>query len=431
MYSGLLLTFIFLIFAYLMMTRRMPALLALPAMALTVGAAAGIMYKCSGGSLSLRSFLFDTVLTQGSVKLSQAIMFTVFGSILSQVVMRSGIAARLIGLTAEYAGQHKLRLAFLLTLMTAVCFTSVTGLGAVIMIGTLVMPILIGSGLSASFSAGLMLFAIALGGVFNPAILGFYTDVLQLSQTVVKQYVIYYGSFLGLAALAYLTVGGLKERNTFNWAETAEIKQKKLPAISLVTPLIPILLIMFFNVPIIPAFIAGILWGLLSTNLKGFINELSAAVLEGIKDVAPVLGLFVGLGMCLNAMMAEPVKAVMAPMLEAVLPTSPWGFVFFFLILAPLALYRGPLNMYGLGAGVAGIIMSGSLLAPTAVMAAFFSVGQMQGVCDPTNTHNVWLGQFAKVSTGKLLADTMPYVWGFVAVSLIWAVFFNGALQMP
>ena len=179
-------------------------------------------------------------------------------------------------------------------------------------------------------------------------------------------------------------------------------------------------------------------------KLKGFINNdiitvaprqavhnLSAATLEGLKDVAPVLGLFIGLGMCLNAMTATPTKVVMEPLLEAVIPTSPWGFTLFFFLLAPLALYRGPLNMYGLGAGVAGILLGSQFLPPTAILAAFFSVGQVQGVCDPTNTQNVWLAQFTKTTTERLLKDTLPYVWAFVALALLWATFVAGALNWP
>ena len=93
-----------------------------------------------------------------------------------------------------------------------------------------------------------------------------------------------------------------------------------------------------------------------------------------------------------------------------------------------MALYRGPLNMYGLGAGVASILLGSSILPPTAILAAFFSVGQVQGVCDPTNTHNVWLAQFTKVNADKLLKTTLPYVWAFVGVALAWAAFVADAL---
>ncbi len=432
---GLLLLCVFLVFAALMMTRRMPALLALPCMAVAIGAIAGLFFDWNavpaeaGAPRSLGEFVFTTILTDGPARLAGAMMYAIFGSILSQVVIRTGIAQRIIGVAAEYAGDRKILLAFLMTVVVAGCFTSVTGLGAVIMLGSLALPILVGAGLSGTFAAGLMLFAIALGGVFNPAILGFYQDTLKLPLEVVKDYVVMYGGLLALATLAFLVVGGWRERRAFAWAVAPEVPSSRVPLVALLTPILPIILIMLVDLPIIPAFLVGMFWGVLSTQPRKALDHLTAATLEGLKDVSPVIGLFMGIGMALNSMMAEPTKAVIAPFLQAVIPDSPLPFILFFTVFAPLALYRGPFNFYGLGAGVAGLILGTGLLPPVAILAAFFAVGQIQGVCDPTNTHNVWLAQFTRTSTEKLLKDTIPYVWAFVFIALTWAVLFAGALR--
>lgn len=432
---GLLLLLIFLAFAALMMTRRLPALLALPAMAVSLGLVSGLFFDWASvpaegpGPRTLAGFLFTTILTEGPPKLAGAMMFAVFGAILSQVVIRTGVAQRLIGVAAEYAGDRKLLLAFLMTAVVAGCFTAVSGLGAVIMLGSLALPILVGAGLSANFASGLMLFAIALGGVFNPAILGFYQDTLKLPLEVVKHYVLAYGGLLALTTLTYLVVGGFRERRSFAWAVVVDPPAARVPAPALLTPLVPIALILALGLPIIPAFLAGMAWGVLTTDPRRAVATLTAATLEGLKDVSPVLGLFMGIGMAMNAMMAEPTKAIMAPLLQAVIPDSPVPFLLFFTLFAPLALYRGPFNFFGLGAGVAGLILGAGLLPPVAIMAAFFSVGQIQGVCDPTNTHNVWIAQFARTSTEKLLKDTLPFVWVFVFLALAWAVLGAGALQ--
>ncbi|MDO5295554.1 MAG: hypothetical protein Q4F00_02780 [bacterium] len=414
----------------------MPALLALPSMAVAIAAVSGFFYDWSAvpadaaGPKNLGDFLLISVLSEGPARLANAIMYTAFGSILSQVVMRTGIAARLISITAEYAGESKFRLTAMMTIMVAVCFTSVTGLGAVIMIGSLVLPILVGAGVSATYAVCLMLFAIAWGGIFNPAILGFYVDTLKIEQSVMRSYVLAYGILMGITTLLYFCIQGWKERKSFNWsAPMPAPAPSKVPAVALLTPILPIALILIFNLPIIPAFVIGMVWGVLTTNFRSPIQTLTAATLEGLKDIAPVLGLFVGIGMALNAMMAEPTKAVLAPFLQAVVPTTPVAFALFFSLAAPLALYRGPLNFYGLGAGIAGLLFGAQMLPNTAIMAAFFSTGQLQGVSDPTNTHNVWLGQFAKVSTWELLCQTLPYVWGFSVAALLWSVFFMGALQ--
>jgi DcuC family C4-dicarboxylate transporter len=434
---GLLIIAVFGVFAALMMSRRMPALLALPCMAVLIATISGAFFDWSSLAAdaaeprSFRSFLEMHVLTDGAAKLAKPMMYAVFGAILSQLVMRTGIAQRIVSVAAEYAGDRKMLLAGALTTVVAVCFTSVTGLGAVIMLGSLALPIMLGAGLSAEFSACLMLFAIALGGVFNPAILGFYTDTLKLDLETVKHFIKVYGGLLALTTLLFFLLEGRKERESFAWAVTVDEPPRagSISMLALLTPILPIALIMFAKWEIIPAFLAGILYGALTTDASRALANITAATLEGLKDIGPVIGLFMGIGMALNAMSAEPTKTVMAPFLEAIIPTTSLGYLLFFTVLAPLALYRGPLNFFGLGAGIAGLLLGANLMPVVAIAAAYLAVGQIQGVCDPTNTSNVWLATFSKSSTERFLKRTLPYVWGFVAAGLTYAALGAGVMN--
>ena len=89
-------------------------------------------------------------------------------------------------------------------------------------------------------------------------------------------------------------------------------------------------------------------------------------------------------------------------------------------LLAPLALYRGPLNVWGMGFGVASVLMSAGMPGP-AIMAMMLSVGQVQGICDPTNTVNVWLANELRVDVLTLTRRTLPVVWALVFVGLLLA----------
>ena len=116
------------------------------------------------------------------------------------------------------------------------------------------------------------------------------------------------------------------------------------------------------------------------------------------------------------------------PVLTAVLPSSRIGYVVVFSLLAPLALYRGPLNLYGMGSGLAALMARVPGLGPTSVMAALMSVGQLQGACDPTNTHNVWIANYLGVDVQQVLRRTIVYVWPAAVVGLVvGAVMFLGA----
>jgi hypothetical protein len=88
---------------------------------------------------------------------------------------------------------------------------------------------------------------------------------------------------------------------------------------------------------------------------------------------------------------------------------SPLVYVLSFGLLSPLALYRGPLNPYGIGIGVYLLIGALGLLPPLALLAALMSVVQVQNVCDPTNTHNVWVANYVGVRVEELTRATIIY----------------------
>jgi hypothetical protein len=211
------------------------------------------------------------------------------------------------------------------------------------------------------------------------------------------------------------------------------------PGVALLTPFVPVLLIVVFRYAGLLAghraegagFAAGAglevnaalalaaLYGVLTTKPRDCVNIVAGAFTEGIKSVAPVLGLMVGIGMVVTALTSDPVAATMKPLLHLVLPHSPLTYVLFFGLLSFLALYRGPLNLYGLGAGV-GAIMA-TMLQPHLVAGALIGTGMVQGVSDPTNTHNVWTAGHTQTDVNEILKSTLPYVFvaNVLALALI------------
>ena len=430
MLPGILILLIFLAAAGLMYTRRLPALLALPMMALSIATVAGVNQP-DWTLESLRTLLFQTVLTDGAKRLAGAMVTTMFGAMLSQVVMRQGIAQQLIRWAAEYAGDRKLLLALILYGAVAGNFSALSGLGAVIMVGSLVLPILVSSGFTPLYAATVMLLGIAVGGIFNPANWKLYIELLGLSDVVVRQYALQVAAIMVTVSVFYLLFEGRRQSKVFAWAAPAvgfEVEGPRVPLIALFTPVLPPALMFFFQWPDIPAFLVAILFGCVVTQPKRVIPNVTAAVLEGLKDVSPVIGLFIGLGMTLNATMDPSSQAIMDPFLKAVLPSSALGYVAFFTLLAPLTLYRGPFNLYGLGAGFAALMAKSAVLPSLAVMTAFMSVGQVQSVCDPTNTHNVWIAQFVHESPDRILKHTLPYIWVFVLLALVFMVGVRGVM---
>ena len=418
---ALLIFLLFLVFAVLMYSRRLPALLALPMMAVLIACLPNLRHPLDSITL-----VFD----KGVTRLAGAMVNAVFGAILAQVVFTSHIAQTLVKKASELAGDRPVPVALCMMFATAAAFLAIGGLGAVIMIGTLVLPVMIGVGLRPLAASCIFLFGVSIGLQWNVAGWGFYQDVLKVPVGSVALFATITGIPLAAAGLAYTLVNARARRSTWTGSTEQQQPPPRISGLALLTPLLPVALILgcrfldkltWGRLPSIDfninaALMLAAIYGILTTYPKEIVNRLTGAMIEGIKSVAPVLGLMIGIGMVVTALTSDPVKLEVAPALAAVIPHSPWGYVLFFGLLSPLALYRGPLNLYGLGAGVGAILTT--IFAPHLVMGALMGTGLVQGVCDPTNTMNVWTAEFAKTDVNRILRSTLPYVMAASAVSL-------------
>ena len=112
-----------------------------------------------------------------------------------------------------------------------------------------------------------------------------------------------------------------------------------------------------------------------------------------------------------------PVTADMRPLIESIVPQSKFTFVLIFALLGPLALYRGPLNIWGLGYGVGGVLLATGVPAG-GVMGILMSLGIIQGVSDPTNTQNVWIANELRIGVNDILWRTFLYAWSVAVLGL-------------
>ena len=131
--------------------------------------------------------------------------------------------------------------------------------------------------------------------------------------------------------------------------------------------------------------------------------------------------LMIGIGILLNGVAAQKTSALMQPIISVILPSNPIMYIVIFTVLSPLALYRGPLNMYGLGSGLANIFLTAGKLSAPAVGMALRSTSVVQCVSDPTNTQNVIVADYAKVDVNDILKSTLPYTMVMALGILIYA----------
>lgn len=93
------------------------------------------------------SGILNEVIAAGAVRLAPAYVAVFAGAMLGRVMIQTGIAEEIIKRAAEFGGDRPLVVAAALMVVTALLFTSLTGLGAVIMVGSLVLPVMMSLGL--------------------------------------------------------------------------------------------------------------------------------------------------------------------------------------------------------------------------------------------------------------------------------------------
>ena len=437
----------FLIFAALMVMRLrlLPTLLALPLLAAWIAFVAGMPFV---------AWLND-VLLGGALRLASPIALVIFGAMFARVIQKTGISDAIIKKAAELSGDQPVSIAFLLTAATVFVFSGMSGLGPVIMIGSITLPLMTGVGIPPVDAAALFLLAICTGGMANIAGYGTYIGIFG-SEAALQ----YYLPGVAIAALVtcFYIIKNISSGNGGKNTLPAAIKEilsgiltlpislvqalagiftshpgglirkkKELPAAALIAPILPLAVIVIlrlthgFGLPLMDQIdpVAAALFGFITASLYATltvcpgktVNTLTGAFVEGIRDVAGVLFLFIGIGMLIAASIHPASIAILQPLIGSILPSGQNGLLLFFAVFAPAALYRGPLNMYGMGAGIAAILTGLSFVPPLALCGMFIAVGYLQGLADPTNSHNTWIGGYTGVDTDIILKRILPYAW--------------------
>lgn len=413
---------VFLIFVGLMMTRKLPTILALPLMAVLFAVIAGVPWMSSDPETAT---IAKTILSAGSMRLSGAIAGLVFGAWFGQILNKVGITKSIIRKAAELAGDKPVLIAVLFFVTASIIFSAAGGLGMVILVGTIVIPIMLTAGISQFVASIVVVSAVGVGALFNVSNWAVYVDVLGLSVAEIADYTLVAALpliALSLAMIIFYIKKDGRGRKAWAMPNATGGDGKKVPAIALISPLVPVILVFAFKLDIVPAVVIGALVTILLTLPKRPIHVLSSALIEGIQDIAGAMALMIGIGILLNSVMAPQVSSLISPLIEAVLPTNPLMYIVFFTLLSPLAIYRGPLNVWGLGSGIAALFVTAGM-TPVAAMLALRVVSNVQAVSDPTNSHNVWVADFTKSDINEILKKTLPWMMVSVLISMLIGAF--------
>ncbi|MGV9283911.1 TRAP transporter large permease subunit [Streptomyces sp. NPDC003730] len=396
-----------------MLTRKLPTAFALVLLAVVIA-------FLSGAPLTGENSVLDTVLQEGAPALAATMVAIILGSWLGRLLDETGIAGTLVRKIVEFGGDRPTVVALGVLAVSALVGTVTGSAPAAMLAGIIGIPAMVAVGVPRVTAAGTVLMGIAVGVPFELPVWQFFSTALDLPVDTVRGFMVKLFPFALVAAVAYVVIENRRRGTEHAWslgsasARPAPRRERlgDAPWYALLAPVVPLVLALGLDVAIIPSMLAGVLYALVTTTRPGEMNKrLLRTLYGGFEVAAPPLALFVAIGILLAAVKLPGAVDALEPLMKAVSPQNPVLFVVVFTALVPLCLYRGPLNVFGLGAGIAGVLIATGIYPAVAVLGMATSYNQVFGVADPTSTQTVWAAQYAGVGPQQVMVRTLPYVW--------------------
>ncbi|MGW1214418.1 TRAP transporter large permease subunit [Streptomyces sp. NPDC002499] len=398
-----------------MLTRKLPTAFALVILAVAIAFLAG-------APLTGKNSVLDTVLQEGAPTLAATMIAIVLGSWLGKLLEETGIAGTIVRKIVEFGGDRPVVVALGVLAVSALVGTVTGSAPAAMLAGLIGIPAMIAVGIPKVTAAGTVLMGIAVGIPFELPLWQFFSTALDLPVPTVRGFMVKLFPFALVAAVLYVLVESRRRGVEHTWSlksvqdkPSSTSRRKRLgdaPWYALLTPAVPLILALGFELAIIPSLLAGVLYALVTTTGPREMNKRLLRTLYGAFEVAaPPIALFIAIGILLAAVKLPGAVDALEPLMKAVSPHNAVVFVLVFTLLVPLCLYRGPLNVFGLGAGIAGVLIATGIYPAAVVLGMATSYNQVFGVADPTSTQTVWAAQYAGVSPQQVMVRTLPYVW--------------------
>jgi TRAP-type transport system large permease protein len=402
-----------------MLTRKVPTAFVLVLLSVIIGLMAGAPLMGDEDSIT------TTVLQEGAVALAATMAAIVIGSWLGSIMGETGIASTLIRKTVELGGDRPYVVA-LGVFVVGILVGTVTGSApAAMLVGIIGIPTMIAMGVPPLTAAGTVVFGLSAGIPFELISWQYLSQTLEIPVETVRDFQLTLFPIVLVIGIAYVVIESRRRGVQHAWAaiapeRTGRRRTGEAPWYSLITPLVPIVLALLLDVPIIPALLVGVCYALVTTTRPSRLAVVGLKTLHRSFDTAvPPLLLFAAIGILLAAVKLPGSVEALRPIVTAVIPTNPVLFVVILGVLTPLCLYRGPFNVYGMGAGLAGVLIASGAYAPQAVLGVMASYNQTLGVSDPTSTQTVWSAGYAGVRVERVMLQTLPYTWAVAVGGLV------------
>ncbi len=379
--------------------------------------------------------VLTNVFQTGPENYGKSILVNVFfGAFFGRILIDTGIAATLIRKVVELGGDKPRITMSLLCIVTAVIFTSMTGIGPVISIAVIVLQIMLSLGIPSP---------IALFAFMGSIMAGIFGNIVNFKQyqaifaTANEAYATYdyntYFTFgvigLVVSLIIVIIVANIslsKKKTSYAWAATADSGNiVDAPVISWIAVILPVIGFVVFKVPIILGFIISGLYALLTCRkLKGGFAEvcrmLAKLFADGAIDVAPMVGFLLTLSMFNNA--ANYAAPYFKELFGNAIPTNALLLCIAFAVLTPLGFFRGPMNLVGCGSAILAVVVA-TTAWPVEFLYPLFAITTVAPQhLDITQSWVAWGFGYTKVSTKDYMKMSIPSGWiiGIILCTIVY-----------
>ncbi|HET7580259.1 MAG TPA: gluconate:proton symporter [Bacillales bacterium] len=406
-----------------------------------------IYYAVKGGNLMIGFFVMailwiiiggipyhvaiNTVIEKGAESYAVTALVVIFGSWFGRVLVDTGIAGSIIRKLVELGGEKPLVITILLSIVSSLIFTSAFGVGAVIAIGVIILPILLSLGVPKRVA--ISSFTLSVGA-------GMYVNIVLFKQIQLFFPTIKYGPSwlhfgfiamgLQMVVVIIMLIFHLRSSKLQQaWAAPNPNPNEPpadAPVYSFIVPVIPVLMAIVFSWPPIPALLVAIILAFLLTkkfsNWKNAVSIIQKTFYDGVSDVALLLGMLFMLAMFGKA--AGKNADIFKPLIGPIIPHDPWVIGIAIGILAPLALFRGPLMIWGAGSATIAILSALNIFPPAMLLPlVYIPTISMAISADATQSWNLWAINYSKVGVKSFLKTGVPWAWAVVIINELIAVY--------
>ncbi|MDO4679723.1 MAG: gluconate:proton symporter [Aerococcus sp.] len=398
-----------------------------------------IVYILKGGNLMIGFFVMaivwsiiglipfnvaiQKVFAEPATNYAPTIIYIVFGSWFGRVLVSSGIAPAISEATNKVSSKQPLLAAMLIALVTSFIFVSAYGVGSVIAIGVILLPIMLSIGVPRDLATAV--FSMSIGApmyinvVLYNQIKGFFPKATYDAHYLKFGMIAMVVQIMAVIIFLFLFRKKIDPNNAEKNLEAIgagvhdEKAMDRIPKIAYIIPIVPVLMNMLFQWDAIPALTLASLIAILLTghmkSYKGFVDFMNDTIKQAVSDIAGLVMFLMALAMFTSAasMNAEQFK----PLFEAILPESHLVLALALGILAPLALFRGPVHVWGAGAATAAVLSGTGLFTDAFLLPLLYVPTLMAVSVDITQSWNVWALDYMKVQSKDFMKYGVPVMW--------------------